>query len=35
MPDGTTMLVDGGGRPTLNSARRAKDADGGRESFEA
>ncbi|HEX7174144.1 MAG TPA: ComEC/Rec2 family competence protein [Pyrinomonadaceae bacterium] len=33
MPDGTTLLVDGGGRPGFNR-RREGDAEAGRENFE-
>lgn len=33
MPDGTTMLIDGGGRPNFAVSRREKDGEGG-ETFE-
>jgi competence protein ComEC len=34
MPDGTTVLVDGGGQTSFNSLRRSADEDDGKEPFE-
>jgi competence protein ComEC len=34
MPDGTTLLVDGGGRPRFDNARRGADEDNAIETFE-